>query len=179
MPFVEGRLYYHPSGESQCRLMEQECAAFEKSKIRTISTDALFGGMEYQPLNPGTAYGRLIQAGPATRLSARDIVIFSSVPNDLARVAGIMTAIPQTPLSHINLKARQDAIPNAFIRNASDVPALKSLIGKNIRLDIRAEGFRAAPATQAELDRYFDSIRPAEPQEPVSNLSCHRDCLAE
>ena len=171
MPFAADRLYYHPTGESQCRLMEQERAAYGKSGLRTISTDALFGSLDYQPLNPGTAYGRLVVAGPATRLSARDIVVFSSVPNDLARVAGIVTAVPQTPLSHINLKARQDRIPNAYIRNAAERPELKPLIGKNVRLDISADGFRIVPAEQAELDRYFDAIRPAESQVPVCDLS--------
>ncbi|MBN2163818.1 MAG: hypothetical protein JXR25_07270 [Pontiellaceae bacterium] len=171
MPFAADRLYYHPTGESQCRLMEQELAAYKKTGLRTISTDELFGSLAYQPLNPGTAYGRLVVADPSTRLSARDIVIFRSVPNDLARVAGIITEVPQTPLSHINLKAKQDVIPNAYIRSAADLPEIKALIGKGVRLDISADGYRIAPAEQAELDRYFDAIRPAETQVPVSNLS--------
>ena len=36
----------------------------------------------------------------------RDIVIYDTLPNDLPRVAGIMTTVPQTPLSHVNLRRR-------------------------------------------------------------------------
>ena len=50
----------------------------------------------------------------------RDIVIYEALPNELPRVAGIITTVPQTRLSHVNLRAMQDGVPNAFIRDALD-----------------------------------------------------------
>ena len=45
---------------------------------------------------------------------------YESLPNELSRVAGIISTVPQTPLSHVNLRAVQDGVPNAFIDNALD-----------------------------------------------------------
>ena len=47
-------------------------------------------------------------------------MIYEALPNELPRVAGIISTVPQTPLSHVNLRAVQDGMPNAFIRDALD-----------------------------------------------------------
>ena len=44
-----------------------------------------------------------------------DLVVLRYIPNDLTHVAGVITETPQTPLSHINLKAKQNNMPNAYI----------------------------------------------------------------
>ena len=55
---------------------------------------------------------------PDDRPNPRDIVLYETLPFELSRVAGIISTQPQTPLSHVNLRAKQDQIPNAFIRDA-------------------------------------------------------------
>ena len=57
---------------------------------------------------------------PDDRPNPRDIVIYEALPNELPRVAGIISTVPQTPLSHVNLRAVQDGVPNSFIRDALD-----------------------------------------------------------
>ncbi len=171
MPFAGDRLLYHPSGETQRILLEEERAAYSNSCVRTISTDQLLGSRQECPLHLGCAYGRLMVAEPGIRLTPRDIVIFRSVPNDLACVAGLITEDPQTPLSHVNLKARQDGIPNAYIRNASTRPEIQPLIGRNVRFELTPDGYTIKPASQVEVDTFQASIRPAKPQVPVRNLS--------
>ena len=53
-------------------------------------------------------------------------MVYETLPNDLPRVAGIVSTVPQTPLSHVNLRAVQDGIPNAFIRDVLDDPDIAS-----------------------------------------------------
>ena len=37
------------------------------------------------------------------RPTARDVVLYKTLPNEMPRVAGIITEVTKTPLSHVNL----------------------------------------------------------------------------
>jgi len=174
MPFIETRLLYHPNGETQSNLYEQQRTLYEQSRIGTIQSEDLFGNLSYSPLNLGFSYGRLKVINVGTRLSARDIAIFKTIPNDLARVSGIITEIPQTPLSHINLKARQNNTPNAYIRDITTREDITPLIGQNVRFEVTGDGFSITPATQSEVDLFLEDSRPTEPQLPVRDLGVDR-----
>ncbi|MDB4537665.1 PEP/pyruvate-binding domain-containing protein [Akkermansiaceae bacterium] len=169
-PFID-RLVYHAPSETQRNIQEENREQFESSFIDIIQTDVLFSNIDYQPMNQEAAFGRLILASTATTLSARDIVIFENLPNDLTHIAGIITEIPQTPLSHINLKAKQNNTPNAFISNASIDSRVAPFIGENIFFQVSPDGFEIRLASQEELDTYFDSIRPSTTSYPPRDLT--------
>lgn len=170
-PFFDGKLAYHPASETQRAVYRSESAEYKASQIPVIQTEELFGNQTYNALLPGTSFGRLKIATPGETLTARDIVIFVNIPNDITHLAGILTEVPQTPLSHINLKARQNNTPNAYLKDASIDPRLSALIGQNVRLEVGPDDFEIRAATTAEVDVYFESIRPSETQTPVRNLS--------
>ena len=169
-PFIE-RLAYHAPSETQRQIQAASQAEFEASFVHTIETDELFTNVTYQPMNQEEAFGRLVLSTGSEVLSARDIVIFRNLPNDLTYVSGIITEVPQTPLSHVNLKAQQNGTPNAFIANASTHPEIAPLIGQNVFYRVTPEGFELRPATQEEVDTFFESIRPPETTFPPRNLS--------
>ncbi len=171
MPFVDGDLAYHPASQTQITLRDEEADEFASSQVNLIDTDTLFGSQTYNGLHTGSCFGRLKLVAGAETLSARDVVIFQSIPNDLTHVAGIMTEDPQTPLSHINLKARQNDTPNAYIAEASTHPDIAPLIGQNVYYEVGPDGFQIRAATQVEVDAYFESIRPDAPQIPIRNLA--------
>ncbi|MEN6577524.1 MAG: PEP/pyruvate-binding domain-containing protein, partial [Phycisphaerales bacterium] len=81
------------------------------------------------------------------------------------------TEVPQTPLSHINLIAKQNNTPNAYIRDAATLPEVLALAGKYVRFSVQAEGYALEEATMEDVNAYFDSIRPKEPQSPPRNLT--------
>ena len=83
----------------------------------------------FSPLNVGDGYGFLRLMSMEERPDPRDVVIYETIPNELSRVAGLITTVPQTPLSHVNLRAVQDGVPNAFIRDALDDGDIDDLIG--------------------------------------------------
>jgi phosphoenolpyruvate synthase/pyruvate phosphate dikinase len=99
------------------------------------------------------------------------VVIFRTLPNQITRTAGIITETAQTPLSHINLKAKQDNTPNAFVKSASVDARLAPLLGKNVRYEPQPDGFLIREATQQEVEDHLEELRPANPQFPVRDLS--------
>lgn len=171
MPFVDGNVAYRPASETQRRWHRNEIAAFENSHVNVIQTEDLFANVVYTGLNEAESYGRLRVVTGSETLSVRDIAIFRNIPNDLTHVSGIITEIPQTPLSHINLKARQNDTPNAYIKDASTHPDIAPLLGQNVYYKVEADGFEIRAASQQEVDDWFDAIRPSDPQIPVRNLA--------
>ncbi len=169
--FAAGKTFYHAPSETQRFLYEEEKALYESSEVKVIPTEVLFEKISYVPLNLGVSYGRLVLAEGASQLSVRDIVIFDTIPNTLSHIAGIITELPQTPLSHINLKAKQNGTPNAYVRDIGDDAEVQSLLGSNVRYEVTPDGYTLTPASQEEVDAYFESVRPTEEQFPVRNLS--------
>ena len=171
MPFVDGNIAYHPASETQRTIYEDEKEAFDNSYVNVIQTDELYRNVVFTGLNPGEGYGRLRVVNGTETLSVRDVVIFRNIPNDLTHVAGIITEIPQTPLSHVNLKAMQNNTPNAYIKDASSNPDIAPLIGQNVYYRVDRDGFEMRAASDEEVDAWFEAIRPSQPQTPVRNLS--------
>ena len=84
---------------------------------RIIRMQDLTAPGETEVYNPGLIAGRLkrIAAGePITGTSASDILVMDEVPDLLPPAAGVVTAVPQTPLAHLNLLAKNRGIPNAY-----------------------------------------------------------------
>ncbi len=173
MPFAANLLAYHPAGETHQDVYQAEKEQFEQLGIEHVSTYQLFGSTTYSPLNPGEGYGRLRLVDPADPPpTIRDVVIFKLLPNDLTHVAGVLTEEPQTPLSHINLKAKQNDTPNAYLKNASDDdPRIAPLLGKLVYLKVGADDIAIREATQAEVDEHIESTRPTEAQFPNRDLT--------
>lgn len=175
MPFAGTRIAYHPAGNTQEALYQQEKAALEHLGVRSVTSAELFKNITYSPMNLGEGFGRLRVIDAATGGSqpptVRDVVVLKTIPNDLSHVAGIITEQPQTPLSHINLKAKQNATPNAYLKNASDDPRIAPLVGKYVYYKVGAEGLEIREATQAEVDQHLEQIRPKKKQIPRRSLT--------
>ena len=92
-------------------------------------------------------------------------------PNELPRVAGIISTVPQTPLSHVNLRALQDGVPNAFIADALENADISDLIDRHVHYAVSDAGYAIRAATQTEVDEFYASSRPAEAQTPQRDLT--------
>ncbi len=171
MPFVPNGLAYHPSGETQRALFRSESSEWAASPVPVVQSEELFSNVSYAMLNPGVTFGRLRIVQGTDTLSIRDLPIFSVLPNTLTHVAGIITSVPQTPLSHINLKAKQNGTPNCYVLNAETDPRLVPLLGSFVRLEVGPDGFDIRAATQVEVDEHFEAIRPTTPQYPPRDLT--------
>ena len=144
---------------------------YEKSRIPLVFDYDLWPEADFVPLNEEVGFGLLRVLEPDERPSLRDVVIYEALPNNLPRVAGIISTVPQTPLSHVNLRAIQDGVPNAFIRDALDNEDIESLIGGYVRYAVNETRYSIRAATREEVDAYYDSSRPSQPQTPQRDLS--------
>ena len=170
MPVLEDNLaYYIP--KFALPYYQSDLPLYRESRINLLFDEDIFPETRFLALNPGEGYGRLRVMEADERPNPRDVVIYEALPNELPRVAGIISTVPQTPLSHVNLRAVQDGIPNAFIRSALDEPAIESLLGGYVRYEVTERGWTLRAATRAEVDAHYASSRPAVKQTPQRDLS--------
>ena len=170
LPLLEDNLaLYIPN--HKLRYVQSDLPLFKESRIPVVYNEDISAETSFLALNPGEGYGRLQVLEPDERPNPRDIVLYEALPNELPRVAGIISTVPQTPLSHVNLRAVQNGIPNAFIRGARDKPAIASLLGRNVRYEVTEDGWDLRAATRMEVDEHYASSRPARPQTPQRDRS--------
>ena len=151
--------------------VQSDLQFFRASRMHLVFDEDLFSETDFQALNPGEGYGRLRALEPDERPHPRDIVLYEALPNELPRVAGIISTVPQTPLSHVNLRAVQDGVPNAFIRGALDEDEIDDLIGSYVRYTVTETGWDIRAATRAQVDAHYTSSRPTGEQTPQRDLS--------
>ncbi len=170
MPLLENNLALHIANQLLLRL-QSDLPLYQHSRISLLFDEDILPESGFIPLNAAEGYGRLRVLDPDDRPHPRDIVIYEALPNELPRVAGIISTVPQTPLSHVNLRAVQDGIPNAFIRGALDNDQIAPLVGGYVRYQVTENGWTLRAATPAEVNDYYASHRPDQVQVPQRDLS--------
>ncbi|MDE0644094.1 MAG: hypothetical protein OXH95_08220 [bacterium] len=172
LPFVENNLVYTPSKPQFESRYKANKAAFSAKRINVLLHEDIRPIADYMPLNQAEGFGRLRLMGPDDDdPRPHEIPVYESLPNDLPRVAGSITTVPQTPLSHVNLRAIQNGVPNAFIRDILKDEDLKGLFGQFVYFSVAADGFVLREALKAEVDEHHSSRRPATAQTLVRDLT--------
>ena len=155
------RLPYHQS----------DLPAYRKSRVNLVFDTDVEDETNFQALNEAEGYGLLRVMDEDDHPRPRDIAIYETLPNELPRVAGIVSTVQQTPLSHVNLRAVQDGVPNAYIRNAVQENDIASLIGSHVHYIVTEDGYTIRAATRVEVDAHYAASRPATAQTPERDLS--------
>ena len=196
MPFLRNNLLYHPMLAATARY-QAEKAKYDASRVPVLLAEDLYTASVFHAVNPGVGFGLLRVLGPGERPSFRDIAILRTLPNDLPTFAGAISLVPQTPLSHVNLRAVQNDVPNAYIGTALEDPTISALVGKYVRFEVTASpgdrGLRATytirEATAEEVEAHHADRRPscaADPDPrpdgdrlrgPGRHRLCRRGCL--
>ena len=150
LPLLDDNLAYHMPN-SDLLDSQDNLRLYQESRITLVFDADLRPESDFVSMNPGEGYGLLRVIGPEQRPNPRDVVLYDVLPNELPRVAGIITTVPQTPLSHVNLRAVQDGIPNAFIRDALDGNEIAPLVGSFVHYAVAEGGYtiRVAPARKS------------------------------
>ena len=153
------QLYFHPTSTAIEAVAEDLSDA-----VKIITTDELFAGITYQPLNLGSSMGKLAFHEAAgldeETIDYREIVVLDSVPNTIAVVSGIITGTFQTPLSHINVLSQNRGTPNMALTGAMDEPALRELEGKWVELTVGAFDWSVREVSQDDADAWWESHKP-------------------
>ncbi len=150
---------------------QDDLPSLRESRIDLVFTEDLYAGADFISLHRGSGYGYLRQMDPDERPGPRDIVLYDTLPNELPRVAGIISTVPQTPLSHVNLRAIQDDVPNAFIRDILGFADIAALVDRPIAYTVTSTTWNVRAATVEEVDAHHASLRPSTSQTPQRDLS--------
>jgi len=173
LPLLEGRLaYYVPVVARQAQAGEAE--RHRAASVPVVFDENIRPERGFIALNPAVGNGRLRLMMPGERPGPRDVVIYEAIPNELPRVAGIITTAAQTPLSHVNLRAVQDGVPNAYIMGALESTEIAGYVGKQVRYEVGADGWRMREVSAAEVEAFYASSRPRSTQTPERDLSVRR-----
>ena len=170
MPLLDDNFAYYPMPARALPLYHEERALFDDSRVNVLLEEDIFPDVDFISLNKAEGYGFLRVMALEERPNPRDVVIYETLPNELSRVAGIITTVPQTPLSHVNLRAVQDGVPNAFIRDALD-DDIDDLIDSYVHYTVAGYGWTLRAATPAEVDAHYAASRPAQTQTPERDLA--------
>ncbi len=154
-------LHFHPTSEGVANLVKDL-----PDDIPVVTTDGLYKGVTFLPLNPGESFGQLrflkvanLESGKDF-VTPRDVVVLDQVPNDIPVVAGIITDELQTPLAHINVLSQNRGTPNMSLAGAVDDVALRALEGQWVRFRVDPFDYHVEAATKAEADKWWDEHKP-------------------
>ena len=169
---IAAQLRFIARSPAQVSLVEQLRAAKDPlAEVLSTYAELAIPG-EIEVYNPGLIAGRLrkLPSDPdqaAAALTAGDanaIWLMPSVPDELPAAAGLITAVPQTPLAHVNLLARNRGIPNLYLGGAMQDPQLDSLarIHAPVVLLAEADGtLRLEPIHARDYARWRALRRPS------------------
>ncbi|MEE9414474.1 MAG: PEP/pyruvate-binding domain-containing protein, partial [Acidimicrobiales bacterium] len=94
--------------------------------------------------NEGIAAGRLLYIGDdgadISQAKDRDILLVETVPDWLPPASALISSAPQTPLSHVNLLARNRGIPNASQSGILDDAGIRQAARVRAPAIVRASG---------------------------------------
>ncbi len=109
-------------------------------------------------LNPGVAVGVLkrFDADAPFAVGPRDIVVYDALPERVPPVAGILTLAAQTPLSHVNLLARNRGTPNVHLESLAALDAQGATFGTPVRLVASEDGLTVTPIDRATMEAFYD-----------------------
>ncbi|NLL12613.1 MAG: hypothetical protein GX267_04345 [Fibrobacter sp.] len=134
--------------------------------ISVIDESTLYGSQNYQALNLQKAYGYLRKVNisdiGSTYLGRHDIIVVNGLPLDIPVIAGIITNVFQTPLSHINVLSHNRGTPNMALKTAWEDTLISRFVDKLVYLEVRADSFLLREASQAEADSFWSFKEPRE-----------------
>jgi hypothetical protein len=159
--FFGGALAYRPVPPHHEHDLERA-----RALMPVVTTDELYGKIQYQPAELGDAYGylRVFARGATfepTALRPYDIIVLGEQPPDIPVVSGVITDELQAPLGHISVLCHNRKTPNMTLRGASESTEVKALAGKLVHLTVGAQGYRLEPATQQAAEVSWAKKRPA------------------
>lgn len=166
------RSFFAPVAFKPNSLRQEEVSRNLKGLTRILQSE-INQEQGYQALNVAKGLGRvhvIKKLDEHVEIGFNEILVLDEVPIQLPPVAGIITAQPSTPLSHINLLAKGWGIPNAYIKNAHEL--LKQYDGWWVSFETRRDGYSIKRAGMDQLREYQRRLAArAEVVKPRYNLA--------
>jgi hypothetical protein len=160
--FGLGAVYYAPPPASPARRAAETWGQVEFPLYLGALLESRF-----EAYTAGVGYGRVRVLTLAEfealnrggRIAWQDLLVLERAPSDIEGVvAGVITAEPQLPLSHVAIRTARRGTPNAFVEDALD--AFAAHAGALVRLEVRCGGYSVAAAGLDEAEAWWETHRP-------------------
>ncbi len=170
-----------PQQEALAQDMEAQRLRFHD---RILRLEDLSVAGEIEVYNGGLTAGRLrvIRSGESFEgTKSTDILVVEDVPDFLPPAAGVITSVPQTPLAHFNLLAKNRGIPNVYEGGVLENQELRDLAWLHAPVVMKAAApgeLVIKPITEAQLAQWLQLQRKspvAVQQVDVSTLPYSHD----
>lgn len=128
--------------------------------------------LDFQVLNAKEAKGKvrwIRKKEELLKVTENDIVVLDFLPEKLPPVAGIVTTVPQTPLSHVNLLAKNRGTLNLYVTEGQKLPELSKYEGKYVRIQVAGKQKpKFSPIDSLEAFAFNKSKRPKPLEIPLT-----------
>ena len=171
MPFLQNNFQHFIGNGGEASYENVYKDDFVGSRINVVLESEFFADVDYIPFNQAEGYGFFRHMALDENPGSRDVVLYDALPNSLPRVGGIITSVIQTPLSHVNLRAIQDNVPNAYIRDPLLIDSIANLLDNYIYYKVEQGQYFIREATLDEVNAWYEDLRPTEEQIPDRDLS--------
>ncbi|HYO93022.1 MAG TPA: PEP/pyruvate-binding domain-containing protein [Polyangiaceae bacterium] len=162
--FARDWLVFTPEGAAQLEAVRAMSEQLADTTIAVVEPGALRPGLAAETYSEGEGYGylKLLPEGASTdQVGPRDVVLIDAAPNDLGLVAGLVTRLPQSLASHLNLRLREKAIPNAAAPGVFDNGLVSAFADRLVRVSARGERVDIQLARLEDAQAFWDAARPA------------------
>jgi hypothetical protein len=122
--------------------------------IPKITASEISANQEYLALNTAVGRGRIHvidKLDDTVEIGYNEILVLKELPLDLPPVAGIIVSQASSPLSHVNLLAKGWNIPNAYIKNASEL--FRKIDGAWYEFETMLTDYKIKPCDKLCLDK--------------------------
>jgi pyruvate,water dikinase len=170
MPYARDLLVLVPDGSTQTSSVLAQREALLERGVPVLLPDDLIAGLGAEVYSEGESYGylRIVPEGePIEDYAPREVLIASSAPNDIGIVSGLITKNPQSLHSHVSLRLREKATPNASVPDIYDNAFVHTLDGSLVHVIARGVDVQIEPARLADAEAFWDATRPTLP--PLSS----------
>lgn len=175
---VRAHLKWITRSPHQAEIARQLVAAHPAFATRVMSYEAVAVPGETIIYAPGIAAGRLQTFRDLSDLSSAspdDILLLGALPEYLPQARGVLTSIPQTPLSHLNLLAKSRGIVNAYRGGLFDDPAILNLARSSAPVVLSTESgelrFKRITEEQYALWMNLQKTPPPPPRRVVTETA--------
>ena len=140
--------------------------------VKRVLQSDIAKNQEYLALNTGKAIGRIHvieKLDDTVEIGDNEILVLKELPLNIPPVRGIIVAKPSTPLSHVNILAKDWNIPNVYIKDADKL--FKEFDTYWVNLEADLTDYKIKRLVDYEPGKAPVPPKPPGIQEPPVNLN--------
>jgi pyruvate,water dikinase len=172
VPYARDLLALVGMDADQAIRFEAQRSTLTERGVSLVDLRKLHQGVAAEGYVIGEGYGylKVVPAGATLGdYGPRDVLVLPSAPQDLALVAGLVTATPQNLHSHVNLRLGAKRIPSAFVSDIYQNQVVTQLAGRLVHIAAIASAIQIDPAPLEAAEAFWGARRPAVPP-PAADL---------